>query len=1647
MKRLILLISILALFLGLFAENMVIGQGTAPQRYPLGSYFGYERSAALYTAAEIGLEMTSSQNIKIDQVGWLPTATTTAAVDTKIYLKTTNTPTLVNGTWATMISGATLVYSGTRTGTTPDYWNAYNFFTIFNLNRNDHLMILVERNFGEEGSGTAGGVSNGGKILASSRPGTHLVWNQDLTAPTGNGTAVDLRPNVYLRYEPNATITNFPFNEGFELENTDQSTNIKNWTQITGPAYTSRSWTANRTARDYNRAPKAGFWNAFLRYDGQSTLVRPVQMTAGKFYTVILHARQDGTDTSAAKIQVKCGTEGTLAGMNQTIIERTGLSNGDYQSFYGTFIPPSTGIYYIGIQGWLNNSPWYISLDDITINERDWDSTITSFPFYESFETGNEFGSFYVNNWGQVPGPEYMDGSWMPSTNTLTYNNTPRTGAWNVRLRKEGQTFLTRKIELTAGKAYSLEFFARQDGSNPANAKVQAKFGATPTTMTETIVAQTGLTNGDYQRFYGEFTPPSTGDYYIGIQGWINNNAWYISMDDITIDELPPAPPIASFPFFEGFETGNTDDSTMIKDWAQIDGPTYTNQFWTASNNGTYYNTAPRTGNWSATLRYSGQSTLFRRIELIAGKIYSVELYARQDGSTTTDASIQVQYGTGPTLADMNRTIIAPTGLSSGNYQRLYGSFSPTTTGIYYIGIQGKINNTPWRISLDDITIDQLPPITSLPFRENFDTGHTNLLPPNDWAQISGPMYTDKEWVMNHSEITYNRKPRSGTFNATLMWNGQSCMYRPIQMTGGKTYFIEFYARQDGSTPTNADIQVKYGSQPTLAGMNQTIIAETGLTNGDYQRFYKTFTPTATGLYYIGIQGWINSGPWYISLDDIIIDELAPAITSLPFVEGFETGNTHNLPVIKNWNQTFGPEYSRRNWTANNTNTSLNRAPRTGTWNSTLVYNGETTLTRRIQLTAGKAYSVELYARQDTDNPANAKIQVQYGIDGSPTGIDQTVIAQTGLTSGDYQRFFGTFTPTVTGLYYIGIQGWINHLAQYISLDDITIAEMATPIASFPFRESFEVGNNDQSATIKNWIQAVGPGYTARNWTANSSLTTYNRAPRTIVWNATLQYDGQSALIRPIELIGGKTYYMRLFARQDGTNAANATIKVNYGPEGSLAGMIQNIIPETGLTNGDYQDLYGTFRPATTGIYYIGIQGWINNVPWYISLDDIIIDELPLPITSFPFVESFEIGNTDQSSTIKNWMQATGPDYLHKYWTANSSETIHNRTPRTGDFNASLAWEGESCLIRPMELAADTEYYIELYARQNSNIPGDAKLQIKYGNHGSIGSMTEIIVAQTGLVNGNYQRFYGTFTPATAGTYYIGIQGWLNYEPYYISLDDITIGIVIPEPLALPFTEDWASEDLMANHWTKEGDNWWVDAEIGSPEPSVQFYWSPRVYDYEIALNSHDFDATGMNHVQLSFDLRLDNDDDTIENMMAWKIWDGDSWNWLGEYSSLDGELDWTTYNYDVSQYASNRIFKISFVASGIDSYQINNWYIDNITLAEPTAGGLGTVTDLVISQVGSNIILNWSPVDNATWYHVEKSQNPDGPFVSVGWTEGDMVPIAMTGLPGNRYFFRVMAGNGARFGREIMISAPATISPSPTRIEKLELSPKTKRK
>jgi hypothetical protein len=172
-------------------------------------------------------------------------------------------------------------------------------------------------------------------------------------------------------------------------------------------------------------------------------------------------------------------------------------------------------------------------------------------------------------------------------------------------------------------------------------------------------------------------------------------------------------------------------------------------------------------------------------------------------------------------------------------------------------------------------------------------------------------------------------------------------------------------------------------------------------------------------------------------------------------------------------------------------------------------------------------------------------------------------------------------------------------------------------INSLPYTESFEEGNTDGSTNIANWAQVAGPEFTTKYWTANSTQITYNRTPRTGSFNVTLQYNGSAWLFRPVSLIGGTTYEFEAYARQDGSNSADATLGLYYGTAATIAAMT-SITGQVGLVNGDYQRIYGVFSPATSGIYYLGIKGWININPWYISLDDVTIREAPTaPVFSY----------------------------------------------------------------------------------------------------------------------------------------------------------------------------------------------------------------------------------------------------------------------------------------------------------------------------------------------------------------------------------------------------------------------------------------------
>lgn len=188
----------LLISISVFSQTVEIGTGTATGRFPLSAHFGYERSASLFTGAEIGF--TGS----ISTLSWQANTAKATARPIKIYLKEVTQNSLVVQNWATLITGATLVYDGSSSISTG--WNSFFLTTAFNYSGGtNNLLVLVETNYG---GGGAGDGSSGTSIRYSSATSKILTTAQDNSMPTGNLTLGSNRPNIQIQFGP--LVTCFP---------------------------------------------------------------------------------------------------------------------------------------------------------------------------------------------------------------------------------------------------------------------------------------------------------------------------------------------------------------------------------------------------------------------------------------------------------------------------------------------------------------------------------------------------------------------------------------------------------------------------------------------------------------------------------------------------------------------------------------------------------------------------------------------------------------------------------------------------------------------------------------------------------------------------------------------------------------------------------------------------------------------------------------------------------------------------------------------------------------------------------------------------------------------------------------------------------------------------------------------------------------------------------------------------------------------------------------------------------------------------------------------------------------------------------------------------------------------------------------------
>ncbi|MCB5272255.1 MAG: choice-of-anchor J domain-containing protein, partial [Candidatus Cloacimonetes bacterium] len=237
-------------------------------------------------------------------------------------------------------------------------------------------------------------------------------------------------------------------------------------------------------------------------------------------------------------------------------------------------------------------------------------------------------------------------------------------------------------------------------------------------------------------------------------------------------------------------------------------------------------------------------------------------------------------------------------------------------------------------------------------------------------------------------------------------------------------------------------------------------------------------------------------------------------------------------------------------------------------------------------------------------------------------------------------------------------------------------------VYTIPWTEGFEENNVNDTA-IFGWMQESITGTNA--WTANDTETSYNREPKSGDWNAYLRYGNTRWMFKPVQLQAGTVYRATVWARQNTAIAANATLTISYGAEASAAGMTETILAATGLVDGEYQRLGGTFTPATSGIHYLGILATITSAPWYVSIDDISI-EFPEPVAPEPAIATFPLNG---STTLLNPKLQWAPSMTGE--PASSFKVYMNQG---GIFSEDdLVYEGEDLQYQTTGLTYGQTYY------------------------------------------------------------------------------------------------------------------------------------------------------------------------------------------------------------------------------------------------------------------------------------------------------------------------------------------------------------------
>ncbi|MCD4772074.1 MAG: T9SS type A sorting domain-containing protein [Bacteroidales bacterium] len=189
----------------------------------------------------------------------------------------------------------------------------------------------------------------------------------------------------------------------------------------------------------------------------------------------------------------------------------------------------------------------------------------------------------------------------------------------------------------------------------------------------------------------------------------------------------------------------------------------------------------------------------------------------------------------------------------------------------------------------------------------------------------------------------------------------------------------------------------------------------------------------------------------------------------------------------------------------------------------------------------------------------------------------------------------------------------------------------------------------------------------------------------------------------------------------------------------------------------------------------------------------------------------------------------------------------------------------------------------------------------------------------------------GTYSFSVTAEYDVTVYGGTGTTE---SMPAGPVSIQVSYGFSLPFVEDWSDASFEDQQWETTSVNWIFDFSIGNPATSAEFHCYPMLTNYEAGLISYPILGSEFNDedIFLEYDYMLDDRNETGLELMTVKIWENGNWHEVANYAN-EGDIDWTTENIDITEFAQGNDFKIGFFANGASSVNFKSWYIDNINV------------------------------------------------------------------------------------------------------------------